>query len=245
TISPSIETDAYKQVYAEKVASYLAGLGFNEILTNSITNQAYYDEHELSNAVKLLNTLSVDLNVLRPSMLETGLEAVSYNLNRKNASLRFFEFGKTYHTGGPGNYKETKHLCIYVTGNLSNDSWKGKSASSDLYYLKGVVARILQLIGISKPEWETGVNSKTEAVMQVKIKDQPVLETGIVAQHELKRFDIKQPVYFADISWDVLLEFISKQGVQFRELPKQLPVLRDLAMVVDKGVAYESVEKTI
>ncbi|RYG02305.1 MAG: phenylalanine--tRNA ligase subunit beta [Chitinophagaceae bacterium] len=245
TISPSIEQDGFKQVYTEKVASYLAGLGFNEILTNSITNKAYYDEKELENAVTLLNNLSADHNMMRPSMLETGLEAVAYNLNRKNAELRFFEFGKTYTRSGEGKYSESKRLCIYITGNLGTDTWKGKASSSDLYYIKGVVARILQLIGVSKFEWEAGNNAKLESPLQVKVKGQPAIETGIVAQHELKRFDIKQPVFFADISWDQLLAAISKQAVQFRELPKQLPVHRDLAMVVDKAVAYESIEKTI
>jgi phenylalanyl-tRNA synthetase beta chain len=245
TISPSIETDGSRQILTEKTAAYLASVGFNEILTNSITNSAYYDQMELDKAVRLLNNLSADHNMMRPSMLETGLEALAYNINRKNADLRFFEFGKTYTHEGAGLYRETKKLCLYVTGNLGTDSWKGKSASSDVYYIKGVVARILQLIGVEKADWEPVTGTKLESGLQIKLKGETMIEAGIVAEKELKRFDIKQPVYFADMNWEKLLEQRAKQGVQYRGLPRQLPVLRDLAMVVDKTVPYAAIEKSI
>jgi len=245
TISPSIEVDGFRQVLTEKTAGYLASVGFNEILTNSITNSAYYDEKELDMSVRLLNNLSADHNMMRPSMLETGLEALAYNINRKNADLRFFEFGKTYLQSGPGSYQETKKLCLYVTGNLGTDSWKGKSDRSDVYYIKGVVARILQLIGVEKADWEAGTGTKLESGLQITLKNETVIEIGIVAEKELKRFDIRQPVYFAEFSWEKLLDHRPKQGVQYRELPRQLPVLRDLAMVVDKAVPYEAIENSI
>jgi phenylalanyl-tRNA synthetase beta chain len=245
TISPSIETDGSRQILTEKTAAYLASVGFNEILTNSITNSAYYDQMELDKAVRLLNNLSADHNMMRPSMLETGLEALAYNINRKNADLRFFEFGKTYTHEGAGLYRETKKLCLYVTGNLGTDSWKGKSASSDVYYIKGVVARILQLIGVEKADWEPVTGTKLESGLQINLKGETMIEAGIVAEKELKRFDIKQPVYFADMNWEKLLEQRAKQGVQYRGLPRQLPVLRDLAMVVDKTVPYAAIEKSI
>jgi phenylalanyl-tRNA synthetase beta chain len=245
TISPSIETDGSRQILTEKTAAYLASVGFNEILTNSITNSAYYDQMELDKAVRLLNNLSADHNMMRPSMLETGLEALAYNINRKNADLRFFEFGKTYTHEGAGLYRETKKLCLYVTGNLGTDSWKGKSASSDVYYIKGVVARILQLIGVEKADWEPVTGTKLESGLQINLKGETIIEAGIVAEKELKRFDIKQPVYFADMNWEKLLEQRAKQGVQYRGLPRQLPVLRDLAMVVDKTVPYAAIEKSI
>jgi phenylalanyl-tRNA synthetase beta chain len=245
TISPSIDTDGFRHILTEKTAGYLASVGFNEILTNSITNSAYYDEKELDKAVRLLNNLSADHNMMRPSMLETGLESVAYNINRKNADLRLFEFGKTYTKQDPGSYEETKKLCLYITGNLNNDSWKGKSGSSDVYYLKGVMARILQLIGVEKADWEPGTATKLESGLQISMNGEIVIEAGLVAEKELKRFDIKQPVYFADINWEKLLEQRPKKGVQYRELPRQLPVLRDLAMVVDKAVPYAAIEKSI
>ncbi|RYZ87267.1 MAG: phenylalanine--tRNA ligase subunit beta [Proteobacteria bacterium] len=245
TISPSIEVDGFRQIISSRTAGYLAANGFNEILTNSITNSAYYEQKDLERSVKLLNNLSADHNMLRPSMLETGLEAMAYNINRKNADLRFFEFGKTYLKLAPGKYEETKKLCLYVTGNLGADSWKGKSGGSDVYYIKGVVARILQLIGVEKGDWESLESPKLESGLQFRLNGDILIEAGIVAGTELKRFDIRQPVYFADISWERLLDHKSKETVQFRELPKQLPVLRDLAMVVDKSVPYEAIEKSI
>ncbi|MCW3116659.1 MAG: phenylalanine--tRNA ligase subunit beta, partial [Chitinophagaceae bacterium] len=102
TISPAVEKNYLAEVYREKVSNYLVGLGFNEIMTNSITNSAYFNEEELRYAVKMLNNLSAELNIMRPSMLETGLESIAHNLNRKNNHLRFFEFGKTYTTSGTG-----------------------------------------------------------------------------------------------------------------------------------------------
>ncbi len=105
TITPAVEENYAKEVYREKTANYLVGLGFNEMMTNSITNAAYYSEEELANMVKMLNSLSAELNILRNSLFETALEVVAHNLNHKNNSLRLFEFGKAYSTSGPGEYK--------------------------------------------------------------------------------------------------------------------------------------------
>ena len=245
-ISPSIETDSYKYTYREKAANYLVGLGFNEIFTNSITNAAYFDEAELGTAVKLLNNLSAEHNIMRPSMLETGLEAVAHNLNRKNLNLQFFEFGKTYHTSGPGHYNEQEHVCLYITGQVKEDSWKGKGYGVDLYYLKGIVARILQLTGITATSWQAATTAQKLAdSLEVKINNEVIATLGAVAPHELKRFDIKQPVFFADIDWELLLKKVAKGVLKVTELPRQLPVHRDLAMIVPKALPYTEVESTV
>ena len=245
-ISPSIETDSYKYTYKEKTANYLVGLGFNEIFTNSITNAAYFDEAELGSAVRLLNNLSADHNIMRPSMLETGLEAIAHNLNRKNTDLQFFEFGKTYRMEAPGNYQEQEHVCFYLTGQVKENSWKGKGYSVDLYYLKGIVARILQLTGLNKASWELTTSRKLTDALEVKINNETVVVLGAVAAHELKRFDIKQPVFFADIDWELLLKRIAAKGdLKVAELPKQLPVYRDLAMIVPKALPYGAVEASV
>lgn len=244
-ISPSIETDSYKHTYKEKTANYLVGLGFNEIFTNSITNAAYFDETELGTAVKLLNNLSAEHNIMRPSMLETGLEAIGHNLNRKNHNLQFFEFGKTYHMSTPGNYQEHEHVCLYITGQVKEDSWKAKGYTADLYYLKGIVARILQLTGIAKTSWEAVTTEKLADSLEVKINKETIATLGAVAPHELKRFDIKQPVFFADIDWELLLKKVAKGELKVTELPKQLPVHRDLAMIVPKTLPYADVESAV
>ncbi|NML20584.1 phenylalanine--tRNA ligase subunit beta [Pseudoflavitalea sp. G-6-1-2] len=250
TISPSVEADRYKYLYKEKASNYLASVGFNEIFTNSITNAAYFDEADLGNAVRLLNNLSAVHNIMRPSMLETGLEAVLHNLNRRNQDLRFFEFGKTYSTSGSGKYEEHEHLCVYITGNTAEAGWKTKSAEADLYYLKGIVARILQLTGISKPSWRaaednTAAKGKLVNALQVTIGTDLIAELGMVSDTELKRFDLKQPVFYADFDWEHLLKHMAKQELKVKELPKQLPVYRDLAMIVPKALAYAEVETAV
>jgi len=245
TISPSVEEDSNTHNRKEKVAGYLVGQGFFEILTNSITNNAFFDEKELKTTVKLLNNLSAEHNIMRPSMLETGLGAIAYNLNRKNNNLRFFEFGKTYRAEGPGNYTETDHCCLYVTGKVNEDSWKQKAPLSDLHYLKGVVTAVLQLMGITNPSWKSIDSNKLNNAVQLSINGEAIAEFGNVKAHELKRFDIKQPVLFADLNWEVILKQATQSKLVIKDLPKQLPVFRDLAMVVPKSMAYAEVENAV
>jgi len=259
TISPAVESDGQRASRRSSVAHYLVGQGFNEILTNSITNSAYYTEQELQTAVKMINNLSADLNILRPSLLETGLESVGYNLNRKVAGLRFFEFGKTYHTSGVGKYEEVNHLSLYLTGPLQEDSWKGKGKAVDIYYVKGLCECLFQLVGLDLPVWEPGQQAKLEQGLAIFRPGKSggkapgegdkagglLIEAGAVKGDVLKRFDCKQELFFVDIYWDRLMELAAERAIEFRELPKQLPVYRDLAIVVDKQLSFESVEKAV
>jgi phenylalanyl-tRNA synthetase beta chain len=253
TISPSVESGGQARAWKAKTCSWLVGQGFYEILTNSITNSAYYTEGELSASVRMINSLSAELNILRPSLLETGLESLAYNLNRKQQDLRFFEFGKSYRTGGIGDYRETNHLGLFVTGQVREDSWKAKGAVSDIYYLKGICEKISMLIGAGRPVWQTPGHSKLSgalswalAGLNVEAGTGPSLaEAGMVNPSLLRQFDIKQPVWFADLNWDGLLQLAGMNLIGYRELPKQLPVFRDLAMLVDRGLSYEKVETAI
>lgn len=245
TLSPSMEADGYKALTKQKVTYYLVSQGFNEIFTNSITNAAYYDAAELENAVILLNNLSANHNMMRPSMLETGLEAVAHNINRKNSDLQFFEFGKTYHKTEEGKYYEQEHLCLYLTGKTGADGWNSKAKEVDHFYLKGIVQRLIQLTGIEKAVWELGEVAKLNESILVKSKNQPLISLGKVSPKELKRFDIKQTTYFIDINWKLLLEHIGGKQIKVKELPKQLPVYRDLALVVSKDTAFAQFEQVI
>lgn len=245
TITPSVDTDGYKHTYKEKTANYLAGLGFNEIFTNSITNNAFYTTEELTGAVKMLNSLSAELNIMRPSMLETGLQSVAHNINRRNYNLQFFEFGKTYATSGPGQYEEQEHLSLYVTGQPVSDSWKGKGNNSDLYYIKGAVQRVLNLLGWDVISFSPATQNKLDGCLQAAVNGMVVATIGAVNKNTLTRFDIKQAVWFADINWELILQQVQKTSIHATELPKQLPVQRDLALVVPKTTAYDTLEKTI
>ncbi len=246
-ISPSVETDRSAAAWKEKTASWLVGQGFYEILTNSITNSAYYTEGELGTSVKMINNLSAELNILRPSLLETGLESLAYNLNRKNSNLQFFEFGKSYSTEGVGNYTEANHLCLYITGQVQEDSWKGKGGHADFFYLKTVCEKVFRLPGMAMPNWEPFVQAKLSAGLYAKRQGLTLVEAGLVNPYVLRQFDIKQPVWFADLRWDLLLDLAAELRIEFRELPKTVTGSSGVSgcVVVDRGLPFERVEKTI
>ncbi len=243
-ISPSVETGREQASRQEAIAGFLTGAGFSEIFTNSITNSNYFSDEELGTAVKMINNLSAELNIMRPSMLETGLESISWNLNRKNNDLRFFEFGKTYESSQPGHYTESNHCSLYLTGNLHHESWKSKQVPVDFYYLKGIGSAICSLAGVSGDSSRLN-HPKLSGGMQIKQGDRVVLEAGEVETAILRKFDIRQPVFFADIYWDNLMELAAENNIVFSELPRQNPVNRDLALIVEKSLPFETVEKAV
>lgn len=243
TISPSVETLAHEAAYTEKVAEYLAGSGFQEIFTNSITNSAYYSDAVLGKTVKMINNLSEELNIMRPAMMETGLTSIAYNLNRKNNDLKFFEFGKTYSVSETGKYNEENHLTIYITGNKTTDNWKGKGEKADFYFLKAVFEKIMAVLGLQADVYTHAENTDLAGALQANIKNDKVAEIGLVSNAKLDRFDIKQPVFYADLNWDRLLKLNKKNSIQHKDVSKYPAVNRDLAIVVDKALPFEAVQK--
>jgi phenylalanyl-tRNA synthetase beta chain len=177
-------------------------------------------------------------------MLETGLESISRNLNRKNNDLRFFEFGKTYESSQPGHYTEINHCCLYLTGNLNAESWKGKPAAVDFFYLKGIGSAICSLAGIAGESCQVN-HSKLSGGLEIKRDEKIILSAGEVDSAILRKFDIRQPVFFADIYWDNLIRLAAENSIVFLELPKQNPVNRDLALIVEKSLPFEMVEKAV
>ncbi len=245
TISPSVETNHFEETAKEKIANYLVGLGFHEIMTNSITNSSYFTKEELSPSVKMINNLSAELNVMRPSMLETGLEAIAYNLNRKNNDLKFFEFGKIYHFLEDGKYWEPEKLCLYITGKLNEQNWKTEESKTDFYYIKGVAEKIFHNIGLDSLRAETIQDDRFETGMIFEFMEVAVAHFGIVKNNTLKKFDIKQPVMFAELDWDYMTKMASKSKPAFQEIPRFPSVHRDLAIIVDRKVPYSKVEQTV
>lgn len=245
TMTPSVEEGYVREILKEKTANYLTGLGFHEILTNSITNSAYYNEEELLTAVKMLNNLSADLNIMRPSMLETGLEAVAYNLNRKNNNLKFFEFGKTYNTPEAGKYEEQERLCLYITGNANEDNWKSKNNKTDFYLAKGIAGSILNLLGLAVSRFELFADEKAEAGLKILTGNKFAGEICTVNKKVLGRFDIKQPVFFIDFDWQVLVKLFEENKNIVKEIPKYPAVQRDLSLILSKQVKYEEVENAV
>ena len=244
SMSPSVDVNYRTEQLKEKTSNILTGLGFTEILTNSITNSAYFNETELASAVRLLNNLSSELNIMRPSMLHTALEAISFNLNRKNQDLKFFEFGKTYATSGVGQYHETNHLCFYITGQTSTQHWKEKGKHADIYFIKGVVSAVLKNFGLKTDGFEKLASSELTQALSIQANGEKIVQFGKVAETITARFDTRQPVFFADFYWDTILKY-SGQQVQYREVGRFPAVERDLAMVVPKTMQFRQIEDEV
>jgi len=245
TLSPSTDENILKESLKEKIAGYLTGLGFHEIVTNSITNSQFYSHTQLSGAVKMINSLSADLDVMRMSMVETGLEAIAYNINRKNKNLQFFEFGKTYHSEGVGNYSENEHLALYLTGESIPAAWKSKQINTDFYRAKGIADSIIQLGGINVTDFSKTSSDSFSLALSATVENKPMVTIGEISQSRLKTFDIKQPVFFIDINWLLLLQLSSAQKITYHEVSKFPAIHRDLALVVDKNIDFNALLQAV
>jgi phenylalanyl-tRNA synthetase beta chain len=244
-IAPAVETGTEKAALRERVTGWLNGNGFSEIFTNSITNSKYFDEHILATTVKIINSLSEDLNVMRPSMMPTGLESISYNLNRKNNDLLFFEFGKTYSTLGVGKYNELECLALYFTGNKKENYWQNKSGKSDLYFVKGICEGILKLAGLKEYNYLEESNGSFDGYSITSANGNKIAEAGSVNKSILEKFSIKQTVFYLNINWEILVASFKNEKILFKEIPKYPSVQRDLSIVVNKAISYQSLENTI
>ncbi|MEJ7913292.1 MAG: phenylalanine--tRNA ligase beta subunit-related protein, partial [Chitinophagaceae bacterium] len=246
TMTPAIDKSYHQEALKEKTASALVGLGFTEILTNSITNSRYFTEAQGAKSIKLLNNLSLELDVLRPAMLPTALEVIAFNNNRKNNNLQLFEFGKTYQSSGIGTYTETNHLCLYTTGQLSEGGWKKKGVNTDIYHLKGLAQSLLNVIGLQVTIEESESGSEyLEQALTAFLDGKVVAKLGRVATATAARFDVRQPVYFANFNWNVVIGEALRVSIKHQEVPRFPVVGRDLAVVVDSHIQFSTLENSI
>jgi phenylalanyl-tRNA synthetase beta chain len=219
----------------EKLAEMLLGEGFQEIVTNSIVNSKYYPDR--TDLVRMLNSLSSELDVMRPSMLESGLEVVNYNCNRKNNDLLLFEFGNIY-TQNQDKYVQEPKLALWLTGNVRLAHWDQKAKAADLYYVKGVFENLIARSGIRNVSFQYD-----EAKVIWKYKNQELCTAFAVSVQQLNSFDIRQEVFFANIDWNVWTKAAGASKIAYHEVPKFPAVHRDLAIVLDKGTTYHQVLK--
>jgi phenylalanyl-tRNA synthetase beta chain len=241
TMSPSIDPLEQKEKFKEKIANYLVGRGFTEILTNSITNSAYFSEEVLQTAVKMLNNLSADLDVMRPSMLETGLETIAYNLNRQNNAISFFEIGKVYGKSNGGKYYESEQLAIYVSGKQQADGWRTKGTEQDYFVAKGTAHALLQLLGLEGVQEKTGANGLLELVWNKK----NIGHLEVIGTKKLQAFGIKQSVYYIQFDLAGLLAAFQSKKVVYQEVSKYPSIERDLALVIAKETPFEAIQSSI
>lgn len=254
------------------VGEQLVGCGFNEILNNSLTRAAYYDGSETyapEHLVMLLNPLSSDLNAMRQTLLFGGLECIAHNANRKNADLRFFEYGNCYYFDknkrsaeiipGVSNgrdlevrkhvldaYSEDYHLGLWVTGKRVSGSWCHPDEDSSFYELKAYVLNIFARLGVNMGAMVMAESKNDLFAKAIEIQNRggKVLATmGIVAKKVTHAFDLDNDVYFADLNWTLLMKAIKNNKVSFKEISKYPAVSRDLALLLDKSVTFEEIEK--
>jgi phenylalanyl-tRNA synthetase beta chain len=237
------ENASYQHELELKITNLLCGYGFSEIMSLSLTKENLYEN---SNAlVNVVNPLSQDLNVLRGNMLYSGLEAIRYNINYKNADLKLFEYGKTYSKleGSDFPYGEDKHVCLFITGKKIDENPYTKTQETDFSYLKAVVEGILNKLGISVNTISETEHSGLQYGLDYYVKKKKLAEIGAVSKATLKKFDISQPVFYADLDASLLLDLNRKQNIEFKEIPKFPSVRRDLAMLLDKTVKYQQIEE--
>ena len=239
------------------VSEQLVGCGFNEILNNSLTAAAYYDNlesYKSENLVRLMNPLSNDLNVMRQTLLFGGLESIEHNVKRKNADLRFFEFGNTYFFNAEKRneekvlspYSEEYHMALWVTGKRVSNSWAHADEDSSVYELKAYLFNIFARLGlnISNVVFENFSNDIYSVGVKILTRGGKLVATyGVITKKILKAFDLDNCVYYAEINWNELMKATKKSEVTFKELPKFPTVRRDLALLVDKSVQFADIEK--
>jgi len=254
-LSFGTKPDSYKLQHL--ISEQLTAQGFNEVLNNSLTKGGYYTDltsYPPANSVKMLNPLSSDLNVMRQTMLFGGLENIARNINRKNADLKFYEFGNCYYYNAENKkegealsaYSEDFHLGLWLTGNKRAQSWVAAEEKSSIYELKAFVENVFARLGFTMRKLvvgEYGNDLLSEALTVYTRSGKQLAVYGIVSTKIRKMMDIDAEVYFADLNWNAILAELGDQKVRYTELAKFPEVKRDLALLLDKSVTFAEIEK--
>ena len=242
-LSPAIDPEGWKATVKEKIANQLAGMGFQEMMTNSITNAAYYNNS--GGLVTMINSLSATLNCLRPGMLETALEVVAHNLNHRNLNLRLFEFGKIYTRSEKDQFQELERCCLVITGQKNESSWKQTATAADFYTLKGAVDALIKGLGLKITSQEIEATETLSFGITWSDSKQTVGFGGEVSPKWLEKMGIKQPVFFAELNWDYLALQFNQQRSVIREIPRFPAVQRDLALIAPRSLTWEQIQSTV
>lgn len=235
-------------------AEMLTAQGFNEIWSNSLTKETYYEgleNYKREDTVTLLNPLSADLNGMRQTLLFGGLECVAHNANRQNKDLKLYEFGNCYFFKGTekqsnpvSNYREEEHLGLFITGVKSAESWDDEQKPTSFFQLKSIAENLLKRFGFNLEQLQiSGTENELFADgLNYQNNNKTVLEVGIVSKKFQTKFEIDNPIYYADFWFETVLCHQKKHSVTFNELPKFPSVRRDLALVIDKNVKFQEIK---
>jgi phenylalanyl-tRNA synthetase beta chain len=224
----------------EKAASYLTGMGAHEIVTNSIVDSKMYNEDDKQLAVRMINNLSADLDVMRLNMQDSMLQVMSHNINRKQQDLFLYDFGNTYMVNKAGSFIENNILCIAATGIRQQTGWQSKALSWDLFTLKGVVESLLNAFGLS-----VSYKVKDSQLLQVICNEKNIGTIQLVDEARLKAADIKQPVYIAELQWGIIVSIVLQIPVKYKEVSKYPSVQRDVSMLVAAEVSYAAIQAAV
>jgi len=243
----------------EQVSNQLTAMGYREIMNNSLTVGAYYEgnqEYPAENCVRILNPLSSDLCVMRQTLLYGGLESIARNINHKNPNLKFYEVGNVYHYQ-PGvsqeeralaPYSEHPMLALWITGNTHGETWADRARAVTPYDLKAALENVLTGMGVHLSDLtvEQGADSLLNPSLRYTNRGgKTIALMGAVDEATLRRMDIDQDVYYAHIDWDQACRMAARLDIKYTDLPKTLPVRRDLALLVDKTVSYEDIRRVV
>ena len=227
------------------VGNQLAAQGWFEIMANSLTSANYLalsDDLKSEHNVEMLNPLSQDLGVMRQSLLFSGLEALSHNINRRQSNLKFYEFGKTYHDYN-GTREEYKHLSLFITGFKTEESWSNvPQAKTNFFLLKGSIASLLERLGITRYQESATKSDVFSEGLQLSIGRDTLVNFGVLKSKITKHFDITQEVFYADFKWDTIIEVAKRNKIKFTAIPKYPEVRRDFALLLDDSVTFESLQ---
>jgi len=236
------------------ISEMFTARGFNEIMSNSLTKAAYYDQLESfksENTVLLFNPLSSDLNGMRQTLLFGGLEAIYRNTNFRNADLRFYEFGNVYHFDGTKtynhpvkNYSEEEHIGIWITGKKETENWKAKEEPTTFFTLKANVGNILSRLGISVENCtiETLSNDIFSEGLEYRLNNVIIGQIGYLSNKILKNLNISADVFYGDLRWTAILKAIKNHKASYTPLQKYPEVKRDLALLIDKEVLFSTIK---
>lgn len=225
----------------EDLSKFLAGRGFSEILTNSLTNPAYHKKFPIGGVpVPMLNPSSQDLAIMKTSPVYTALESVLYNINRKSPSLKFFEFGRSYEKSS-AKFKETEWLSMYLTGNVTESNWMDESRPSTFHDLSSITQTMLKYAGIRKTQTAPLQESELFAYgLEIRKNGKVLGAIGLLKNELLQVYGIKQHVFCAQLDWKLILQEY-KEDISYEPLSKYPEVKRDLSLILDKGISYDEV----
>ena len=241
SISTTSPFEDYKLQH--NIGNLLAAQGFFEIMSNSLTSPVYAQflgGENGNSSVTILNPLGSELSVMRQSLLFSGLEALAFNINRKNRNLKFFEFGKTYQQTTKG-FIENKSLSLFLTGNRHTDSWTVKEKRTDFYFMKTMVTNVLKRLGITELISEPTENPIFGEGLAITVNSKILAILGTVRQSILQKMDIEQDCLYAEFNWENVIALAEKNEISYTEIPKYPQVKRDFALLLDNKITFKEI----